>query len=141
MTDEKCPFCGPVINWPAELVVCDLASSTVVLSDDQCFRGWCLVIAKEHVVDLFDLPADARMALEADVGRVVRAIRELFAPDRMNYAVFGNVTSHLHWNLIPRYKDDGHWGAGPWPHDKKTLSGQEAALLAEKLRRKIEGTP
>jgi len=58
----------------------------------------------------------------------------------MNYAVFGNVIPHLHWNVMPRYKDDGLWGAPPWPHDPKILPKAEAKKLASQIRLAVGAT-
>jgi diadenosine tetraphosphate (Ap4A) HIT family hydrolase len=134
MNKSVCEFCDPLNLWPSELIVGSLTSSTIVLSKDQYFYGWCLVIAKEHVVDLFELNNNVRSDLEADVCIVSKAIQELFSPDIMNYAAFGNVIPHLHWNVMPRYKDDGLWGAPPWPHDPKKLPIVEAKKLAAQIR-------
>ncbi len=140
MRNSKCKFCDPLSCWPNELIIGSLASSTIVLSEDQFFYGWCLVIAKEHVVDLFELSGKARSELEADVYKVSKAIQELFSPDIMNYAAFGNVIPHLHWNVMPRYKDDGLWGMPPWPHDPKILPKAEATKLASQIRLAVGAT-
>lgn len=134
MENKVCDFCDPFNLWPSELIVGSLESSTVVLSKDQYFYGWCLVIAKKHVVDLFELDNTDRANLEADVCKVSMAIRELFSPDIMNYAAFGNVIPHLHWNVMPRYKNDGLWGAPPWPHSPKELSKTDSLKLAGQIR-------
>ncbi len=137
--NDKCQFCDPLNKWPKDYVIGSLESSIVVLSKDQFFYGWCLVIAKDHVVDLFDLSNQARSQLEEDVNKVSKAIQELFLPDIMNYAVFGNVIPHLHWNVMPRHKNDGLWGAPPWPHEPKELHGNEAKILSSKIREAVGG--
>lgn len=134
---SSCPLCSPFSDWPASHVVGSLPASTVLLSQDQYFRGWCLVVAKHHVVDLFELSATDRQQLEEDVALVARGIRSLLQPDLMNYAVFGNVIPHLHWNVIPRRMDDGLWGLPPWPHSPVSLNRPEVAELAEQLRRLV----
>jgi diadenosine tetraphosphate (Ap4A) HIT family hydrolase len=134
MGNNECQFCDPINRWPESHVVGSLKSSIVLLSQDQYFNGWCLVVSKEHVVDLFDLSFAKRSALEADVCIVSRGIQKLFSPDIMNYAAFGNVIPHLHWNVMPRYKGDGLWGAPPWPHESKKLTKNEASDLAKQIR-------
>jgi diadenosine tetraphosphate (Ap4A) HIT family hydrolase len=106
----------------------------VLLSQDQYFYGWCLVVSNKHVIDLFELTPTERASLEADACIVSEGIQNLFYPDIMNYAAFGNVVPHLHWNVMPRYKNDGLWGAPPWPHKPKRLNEEEAANLAKKIR-------
>lgn len=57
------------------------------------------------------------------------AIKELFAPDLMNYAALGNNFKHLHVHLIPRYERsrkfagiefiDKRWGKNYAPYDRE----------------------
>lgn len=140
MNKSECKFCDPINRWPTSHIVGTLKSSIVVLSEDQYFHGWCLVICKKHIIDFFDLDIDERAALQADACIVSKGIQKLFSPDIMNYASFGNVISHLHWNIMPRYKNDGLWGAPPWPHEPKKLSMIEADRLANKIRQTIGAT-
>lgn len=137
MGNSECMFCDPINRWPKSHIVGSLKSSTVVLSEDQFFHGWCLVIYKKHIIDLFDLSIGERAALEADVCIVSKGIQALFSPDIMNYAAFGNIIPHLHWNVMPRYKNDGLWGTPPWPHEPKNLSTEEAVKLASEIRQAI----
>ncbi len=41
-------------------------------------------------------------------------LRELLHPDKINLASLGNVAPHLHWHVIPRYRDDRHFPAPIW---------------------------
>jgi diadenosine tetraphosphate (Ap4A) HIT family hydrolase len=131
---QGCELCRPFNKGWTDLHVCDLPSSSVLLSKDQRFRGWTIVVANEHVDDLFELPSAKRHALDADVACVAAALRAVVRPDRMNYAIFGNVTPHLHWNLIPRTLDDGRWGSAPWPHEPRPGAPGEIAALRAALR-------
>lgn len=115
------------------LHVCDLPASAVLLSKDQFFRGWTIVVAREHHENLFAMPAEQRNALIADVERVDSALRTIVRPDRMNHAIFGNVTTHVHWNLIPRRTDDGNWGNAPWPHEPRAGTPGEITAIKEAL--------
>ncbi|MBP7641072.1 MAG: HIT domain-containing protein, partial [Thauera sp.] len=50
---------------------------------------------------------DVVMATEA-------ALRNLLDPDKINLASFGNMVPHLHWHVIPRYRDDRHFPESVW---------------------------
>jgi len=55
---------------------------------------------------------------------VESAVREVFTPDKVNLAAFGNMAPHLHWHIIPRFMQDAHfpnpvWGAR---HDTGALA-------------------
>lgn len=45
---------------------------------------------------------------------VEAALRQCFAPDKINLASFGNVVAHLHWHVIPRWFDDRHFPEPIW---------------------------
>lgn len=137
MSNSNCVLCDPLNKWPKSHIICTLPASTVLLSQDQFFKGWCLVVSNKHIVDLFEQSIEERLHLESDVSKVSKSIVEIFNPNIMNYAVFGNVIPHLHWNVMPRYFNDGLWGAPPWPHEPKKLSISEASELSKTIRNKI----
>jgi len=50
---------------------------------------------------------------------IEKGLRKLLAPDKINLASLGNKTPHLHWHIIPRYKDDNHFPGAIWSAPKK----------------------
>jgi len=49
----------------------------------------------------------------------------------------GNTVPHLHWGLIPRYKNDGRWGNPVWTTERsemKTVLLDEAEYAAAAQR-------
>jgi diadenosine tetraphosphate (Ap4A) HIT family hydrolase len=139
MNNQTCVFCNATDNWPGEYIIGTLKSSIVLLSQDQYFKGWCLVVSNRHVIDLFELNEIERSALEKDVIAVSKGVQRFANPDRMNYAIFGNVVPHLHWNVIPRKRDDGLWGHPPWPHNEVVLETIDIKTMVDNLRSSIEG--
>lgn len=74
-------------------------------------RGHCLVIPKQEVPDLFDLPAELVAALAATTQRVARALKTALQPDGLNViqnngAAAGQTVFHYHVHLIPRWHGD-----------------------------------
>jgi diadenosine tetraphosphate (Ap4A) HIT family hydrolase len=45
----------------------------------------------------------------------------------MNVESLGNLMPHLHWHVIPRYRNDGRWGQPIWAQD---VSSQPDVRLA-----------
>lgn len=102
---------------------------TVYLHDNQCYLGRVYIWSKrDGLVDLLDMTEEEQREF-FDVGRKVKkAIAELFNPDLMNYASLGNVSTHLHMHVIPRYQStrtfegntfiDERWGKNYAPYDK-----------------------
>lgn len=110
----------------------------VVRVEDEDYPGFCRVILTEHVKEMSDLNAQQRERLMAVVFAVEEAVREVMAPDKINLASLGNVTPHMHWHVIPRYKRDRHfpnpiWGKTqreslPHPIDSATAQQLKAAI-------------
>ena len=64
--------------------------------------------------EMTDLAAPERARLMDAVFAVEAVLREVLAPDKINLASLGNVVSHLHWHVIPRYRDDPHFPKSIW---------------------------
>jgi diadenosine tetraphosphate (Ap4A) HIT family hydrolase len=81
----------------------------VVRVADPDYAGFCRVIWNAHVGEMTDLPAQERRHLMAVVFALEAALRGLYRPDKVNLASFGNMVPHLHWHVIPRFRDDRHF--------------------------------
>jgi len=111
-----CPLCRAA----AERVVWEDERCRVIQVDDEAYPGFCRVIWNEHVAEMSDLlPFDRRHVLEV-VLATEHALRELLQPDKINLASFGNMVPHLHWHVIPRYRDDRHFPESIWGPAQRT---------------------
>ena len=45
-----------------------------------------------------------------DVVKCANAIKKCYHPDRINYGAYGDALGHLHFHLVPKYKDGFEWG-------------------------------
>ncbi len=105
-----CPLCagdGGTVVWRG-------AHARVVLADEADFPGFTRVIWDEHLAEMTELAAAQRGAMMALVWCVEQAQRDLLRPDKINLASLGNVVPHLHWHVIPRWRDDSHFPAPVW---------------------------
>lgn len=106
----NCPLCA----LPPARVVWEDARCGVIQVDDDAHPGFCRVVWREHVAEMTDLlPADRRHLMEV-VMATEAALRTLLRPDKVNLASFGNMVPHLHWHVIPRYRDDRHFPESVW---------------------------
>jgi diadenosine tetraphosphate (Ap4A) HIT family hydrolase len=106
---ELCVHVGGALIWEDR-------KCRVVLVEDKDYPGFCRVIWKQHVKEMTDLSISERDHFMAIVFAVEEALREELHPDKINLASLGNMTPHLHWHVIPRFKQDKHfpqpiWGA------------------------------
>lgn len=86
----------------------------VVLVDDANYPGFCRVIWNAHVSEMTDLPLLDRSLLMRTVCQVESVLREVLQPEKINLASLGNMVPHLHWHLIPRFRDDAHFPNPIW---------------------------
>ncbi|HEU4622946.1 MAG TPA: HIT family protein [Burkholderiaceae bacterium] len=113
----------------------------IVLVNDAAYPGFCRVIWNAHVREMSDLSAADRAYMFETVMHVERAIREVLAPDKINLASLGNVVPHLHWHVIPRWRDDAHfpqpiWAAASRPGARPGVTDEALARLRAALTRR-----
>lgn len=107
---DQCELCrtpGGTLMWDSPLC-------RVVRINDPQQPGFCRVIWNSHVREMTDLSATQRIWLLQIVLEVEQVVRALFTPDKINLASFGNMTPHLHWHVIPRWRDDPHFPEPIW---------------------------
>jgi diadenosine tetraphosphate (Ap4A) HIT family hydrolase len=105
-----CVFCdgsGGEILWHD-------AHCRVVRADDADYPSLCRVIWQRHVKEMTDLDAAERAHYLRVVFALEQALRELLSPDKINVASFGNAVPHLHWHVVPRFRDDRHFPDAIW---------------------------
>ncbi|MDR0777121.1 MAG: HIT family protein [Azonexus sp.] len=135
---ELCAHPGGVVLWQS-------AECRVVRVDEPHYPGFCRVIWNAHVREMSDLPPVKRRDLMEVVFAVEAVIRELFVPDKINLASFGNVVPHLHWHVIPRWVDDRHFPESIWGqiHNEQATARPPVGddVLAQTLQRALRGMP
>jgi len=111
MKDENCAYCtqGALLD-NFGIKVCDLKVSTLILFKEQSKPGRFIVAYKEHLSEIVDLSDENRNAFMEDVAEAARAIHAAFKPDKVNYGAYGDTGHHLHFHLVPKYKDGDEWG-------------------------------
>lgn len=111
-------------------------------SEGDAFPGFCRVVWNRHVGEMTGLPAGERRHLMNVVFATEAALRSLLRPDKVNLASLGNLVPHVHWHVIPRWRDDSHFPAPVWaaaqrpvrprsPIDNADLATAIAELLSE----------
>jgi len=109
----------------------------VILVNDPDLPGFCRVIWNRHLAEMTDLSHGEREHLMTLVFAVEEAIRHVMHPDKVNVASLGNMVPHLHWHVIPRYKDDAFFPGSAW--SKKTQ--ETPATILQARREKVQKLP
>ena len=140
MKDHNCGYCmrGELLD-AFGIFIRDLSVSTLILFKEQSHPGRCIVAYKDHVSELVDISEEDRNAFFADVARASRAIHSAFHPDKVNYGAYGDGGCHLHFHLVPKYKDQFEWGGVfQMNPDKTRLSDGEYAGMIEMINRALD---
>jgi histidine triad (HIT) family protein len=129
-----CVFCSIIAgDIPAEIVL-DEPENVAFLDARPVFKGHVLLVPREHVVTLPDLPAPLRDPFLAGAQRLATAVVEGLGAQG-SFVAMNNVVSqsvaHLHCHVVPRTKGDGLRGFF-WPRTK--YAEGEAAEYAGRLR-------
>ena len=131
MTD--CVFCAIVTGAPADRVLED-DEFVGFLDARPVFKGHVLLVPRQHVVTLPDLPAALRDPFLAHAQALATAMTTALGAQGSFVAVNNTVSQsvpHLHLHVVPRTKGDGLRGFF-WPRTR--YAGGEAADYAERIR-------
>ncbi|GAB3625207.1 histidine triad (HIT) protein [Pandoraea terrae] len=123
-----CPFCagdGGEVVWRDAVL-------RVVLADEPGYPGFCRVVWGAHVAEMSDLPGAAREHVMRTVFAVEKALRAVLAPHKVNVASLGNMVPHVHWHVIPRFRDDAHFPGSVWSAPQRQAEG--AAIEARRAQ-------
>ncbi|MDF2484671.1 MAG: histidine triad protein [Herbinix sp.] len=109
--DTNCAYCmeGELVE-KFGIKICELKASKVYLFKEQSHEGRVIVAHKNHVSELVELNEEERNDFFADIDRVAKALHAAFHPDKVNYGAYGDTGRHLHFHLVPKYKDGYEWG-------------------------------
>lgn len=139
MKDQNCAYCmreeNPKLLDAFGIFVCELRVSSLILFKEQSHPGRCIVAYKDHVSELVDLTDAERNTFFADVAQAARAIHAAFHPDKVNYGAYGDTGRHLHFHLVPKYKDQAEWGSVFQMDPKQVaLTQSEYEMMAENIK-------
>ena len=135
--DKNCAYCMENELLDAfGIKICELTQSKVYLFKEQSHLGRVIVAHKKHVSEIVDLTKEEREEFIEDIAKVSNAIHKAFAPQKVNYGAYGDTGCHLHFHLVPKYKDEFEWG-GTFVMDpkQKTLSDAEYDEMISELKK------
>lgn len=137
--DTNCAYCveGELVE-KFGIKICELEVSKVYLFKEQSHRGRVIVAHKKHIGDMTELTKEERDTYFADIARVSKVLQEVFHPDKVNYGAYGDTGHHLHFHLVPKYKEDYEWGGVfAMNPDRNYLNEAEYQELIDKIREQL----
>ncbi|MEL1266096.1 HIT family protein [Pseudoxanthomonas putridarboris] len=135
-----CPFCAIVAGKAPASRVAESPGAVAFMDLRQPVPGHVLVVPREHVETIYDLPPDIAADLMRLAVRVANALRALHDPPGLNLwqsngDAGGQEVPHVHLHVQPRRHRDGlfrlypHGLPSPVPRD--ALDTMAAALRAQ----------
>lgn len=107
---EGCPLCADLaadVRANAHVyTVADLEASRLWLATNQAVAGYCVLVARRHVREPYELPPAEQAAYFRDLMRAGQALERAFGAVKMNFELLGNAVPHLHCHVKPRYYGD-----------------------------------
>ena len=134
-TSQGCVLCTS--DRDQEEILWRNASCRIVLVDDDDYPGYCRVVLRRHIPEMTDLAPAERGSLMEIVFGVEAALRETLRPDKINLASLGNQTPHLHWHVIPRWRNDRCFPDPIWAPARRHPALARPAADSEALRRAL----
>lgn len=139
-----CIFCAIVEGRAPASRVAEDAQAVAFLDLRQPVPGHVLVVPRQHVETVYDLPADTAAAVMAMAVRVARALRAAHDPPGLNLwqsngEAGGQEVPHFHLHVQPRQHRDGLFRL--YPQGLPAPMAREALdRLAAQLRPHCEST-
>jgi histidine triad (HIT) family protein len=136
---DMCRFCAIVSEPSAAHVVLDEGGSLAFLDHRPLFAGHTLLIPKEHLETLADLPAGRIQEFFGHAQTLAAGIENAMDAQGTFVAMNNKVSQsvpHLHVHIVPRRKKDGLRGFF-WPRTKYRDQNHMAETAA-KIRAAID---
>ena len=136
--DPDCIFCKIIDGAIPSARVLETDRAVALLDIQPVTKGHVLVVARSHLPTLADLPDDLAAHVATLLPRLCRAVRDATGAEGYNLIVnngrvAGQTIDHVHWHIIPRFRDDPvHW---PWPHAE--YLGDELEQMRSRIDRAL----
>ena len=131
-------FCGIIAGTTPATIVLETDDVVGFLDVRPVFKGHTLLVPREHLVTLSDLPESLMVPLLGTAQRVADAITSGLGAQG-TFVAMNNVVSqsvaHLHMHVVPRTKGDGLRGFF-WPRTK--YADGEAEQYAAKIQAALD---
>lgn len=139
---SDCLFCAIIAGEGPAYRVLDGPEAVGFLDTRPLFKGHVLVVPREHVQTLTDLPAAALGGYFGVVQRMTAAVEHAMSAAGSFVALNNRVSQsvpHLHVHVVPRNRRDGLRGFF-WPRTRYA-DDAEAESHAERIRSALAETP
>jgi histidine triad (HIT) family protein len=140
--DPHCIFCKIVHGHIPSAKVLETDHALAFLDIHPVNPGHTLILPRAHRPHVAELPDELAGHIGSLLPRLCRAVRAASGGDGLNVIVnngrsAGQTIDHVHWHVIPRFRDDAvNW---PWPQGEYV--GDELAQMQLRIERELHAHP
>lgn len=132
---DNCVFCKIIDGQIPSTTVYEDADFKAILDISPANKGHIIVLAKEHVENIFELKEELAAKVFPVVSKLATAVKKALNCDGINIlqnngTAAGQTVFHLHVHIIPRYEGDNEiltWNT-------KSYGDGEALKLVEEIK-------
>lgn len=109
MLDDNCLFCKIVKGEIPSSTIYESERVKVFMDINPMSKGHCLVIPKEHFVNIMDIDNDTLRDMDDAIRTIYPKLKEKLGAGgvtRIQNNELGQVVKHYHMHLVPRYEND-----------------------------------
>ncbi len=111
VSEEECLFCKIIRGEIPSKKVYEDNNTLAILDINPASEGHVLVMPKKHSETIFEANEEDLKATIATTKKVANKIKSELSPEGLNVIqnngeVAGQVIAHIHFHVLPRYKDD-----------------------------------
>lgn len=132
MAQASCVFCAIARGATPAHVVLDEPHAIAFLDHRPLFPGHCLLVPREHIEVLTEVPPELVGPLFTSAQRLARAVEAALGADGTFVAMNNRVSQsvpHLHVHVVPRRRKDGLKGFF-WPRHAYRSEAEMAEIRA-----------
>jgi histidine triad (HIT) family protein len=140
--DPHCIFCKIVQGQIPSARVLETDQAIALLDIHPVNPGHTLLVPRSHHAHLGELPEEIAAHAGSLLPRLCRAVRTATGADGLNVIVnngrsAGQTIDHVHWHVIPRFRDD----AVNWPWPQGAYGGDELGEMRSRIEREMGTGP
>lgn len=124
----------------------------IVYEDDVCIafmdafplsKGHTLVVPREPIENIYDLDEETGAHLMKIITRMANAVKGAFGPDGLNViqnngSFASQSVDHIHFHLVPRYKNEYDGFGYKWNQDSNERTDDEKKEIEQAIRDKLD---
>ena len=102
------------------------------------YPGYMRLVLNRHVTEVTWLAKIEREQLFKLLPVIDEQVCDRLAPQKINIASLGNQVPHMHWHIIPRWKDDPHFPDSIWSPVRNATPSPDLAKRADNAQALFE---